>query len=78
MIISAGNEHVLYACVHNEGGVQYVRPHHRTIHRKGKAIRQQVRDYGYHAWRQFMGDTKELMDIIEKSINNYLSNNFKN
>lgn len=74
VVISAGNEHVPYARVHNEGGIQYVKPHHRTIHRKGKAIRQQVRGYGYHAWRrQFMGDAKELMTTIEKQINIYLS-----
>lgn len=76
--ISAGNEHVPYARRHNEGGIQDVRPHHRTIHRNGKAIRQQVRGYAYHAWRrQFLGDAKELMDTIEKRIDNYLSAKLK-
>lgn len=71
VVISAGNEHVPYARVHNEGGIQNVKPHHRTSV-KGK--RYQVRGYEYKAWRrQFMGDAKELMTTIEKRINLYLS-----
>lgn len=70
VVISAGNEKVPYARVHNEGGVQYVKPHHRTSV-KGKRYR--VRGYSYKAWqRQFMGYSKELMDIIENRINLYL------
>lgn len=70
VVISAGNDKVTYARVHNEGGVQYVRPHHRT---STKGRRHQVRGYTYRAWkRQFMGYSPQLMDIIEKRINNYL------
>ena len=71
VVISAGSEKVPYARVHNEGGLQYVRPHHRAS-RKGK--RHQVRGYAYRAWRrQFMGYSPQLMDIIEKRITRHLS-----
>jgi phage gpG-like protein len=70
IIIAAGNEKVAYARVHNEGGVQYVRPHSRTS-RKGKKY--QVKGYGYHAWkRQFMGNSMEMFDLINKRINIFL------
>ena len=76
VVISAGNDKVPYARVHNEGGIQYVRPHHRT---SSKGKRYQVRGYSYKAWRrQFMGDAKELMDLLEKRINLYLSSKLNN
>lgn len=70
VIIAAGNEKVAYARVHNEGGIQYVRPHHRT---SVKNKRFQVKGYAYKAWkRQFMGDSKEMFDIIDKRISEYI------
>ena len=74
VVISAGNDKVPYARVHNEGGIQDVRPHTRTRKGAGGTTRYQVRSYSYHAWkRQFMGYSKELMDIIDKRITNYLN-----
>lgn len=76
VVIAAGNEKVAYARVHNEGGVQYVKPHHRTrkSKRPGEADkRSQVKGYAYKAWkRQFMGDSKEMFDIIDKRISEYI------
>ena len=70
VVIAAGNEKVAYARVHNEGGIQYVRPHHRTSV-KGK--RHQVKSYAYRAWkRQFMGDSKEMFDLIYERISEYI------
>jgi len=72
VIIAAGNEKVAYARVHNEGGIVDVRPHSRTS-RKGNKY--QVRSYGYHAWRrQFMGNSGEMFDIINKRVETYISN----
>lgn len=70
VVIAAGNEKVAYARVHNEGGIQYVRPHHRTSV-KGK--RYQVKGYAYKAWkRQFMGDSNEMFNLIDKRISEYI------
>jgi phage gpG-like protein len=75
IIIAAGNEKVAYARVHNEGGVQYVRPHSRT---SAKGKKYQVRGYGYHAWkRQFMGAANEMFDIINKRIDTYVKEKIK-
>lgn len=50
-----------YAAIHNYGGIIYVKPHHRTIHRNGKAIRRQVKGYSYKMpRRQFLGDHPEV------------------
>lgn len=62
-----------YAAIHNYGGIVYVKPHHRTIHRNGKAIRQQVKGYSYKMpRRQFIGDHPEVRkvarQIIEKNV----------
>ena len=62
-----------YAAIHNYGGIVYVKPHHRTIHRNGKAIRQQVKGYSYKMpRRQFIGDhekvRKSARQIIEKNV----------
>ena len=62
-----------YAAIHNYGGIVYVKPHHRTIHRNGKAIRQQVKGYSYKMpRRQFLGDhekvRKSARRIIEKNV----------
>ncbi len=57
---------VEYSRVHNEGGIQYVRPHHRTS-KNGK--RYQVRGYAYKMpKRQFIGDTAGLRKIIKDVI----------
>lgn len=62
-----------YAAIHNYGGIVYVKPHHRTIHRNGKAIRQQVKGYSYKMpRRQFLGDhekvRKAARQVIEKNV----------
>lgn len=71
VVIAAGNEKVAYARVHNEGGVQYVKPHHRTG-RTGK--RHQVKAYSYKATkRQFMGQSQELNKLIQERIEKHLN-----
>ena len=58
-----------YAAIHNYGGIIYVKPHHRTIHRNGKAIRQQVKGYSYKMpRRQFLGDHPEVRRRAEAVI----------
>lgn len=58
-----------YAAIHNYGGIIYVKPHHRTIHRNGKAIRQQVKGYSYKMpCRQFLGDHPEVRRRAEAVI----------
>ncbi len=70
VVIAAGNEKVGYARVHNEGGIQYVKPHHRTV--RGK--RQQVRGYSYKATkRQFMGESDDLNKLIIEKIERNLN-----
>ena len=67
-----------YAAIHNYGGIVYVKPHHRTIHRKDrngkdKAIRQQVKGYSYKMpRRQFIGDHPEVRKTAEAIINRNL------
>lgn len=74
VVIAAGNEKVAYARVHNEGGVQYVKPHHRAG-RKDK--RHQVKGYSYKATkRQFMGESQELNEAINKRITEHLKQQF--
>jgi len=71
VVIAAGNEKVAYARVHNEGGIQYVKAHHRTWSRTG--TRYQVQAYTQKQWkRKFMGESKELFALIEKRINTYI------
>lgn len=70
VVIAAGNEKVAYARVHNEGCVQYVKPHLRTG-RTGK--RHQVKAYSYKATkRQFMGQSQELNKLIQEQIEKHL------
>ena len=58
-----------YAAIHNYGGIVYVKPHHRTIHRNGKAIRQQVKGYSYKMpRRQFLGDNPQVRKRAEAVI----------
>lgn len=67
-----------YAAIHNYGGIVYVKPHHRTIHRKDcngkdKAIRQQVKGYSYKMpRRQFIGDHPQVRKAAEAIINRNL------
>ena len=76
VVIAAGNEKIAYARVHNEGGIQYVKPHHRTWTRTGK--RYQVQAYTQKQWkRQYMGYSKEMFDIIDKRINGYIKSQLK-
>jgi phage gpG-like protein len=71
VVIAAGNEKVAYARVHNEGGVQYIKPHHRTWSRTGKRF--QVQSYTQKHWkRQFMGNSKEMFAQINKKIDSYI------
>ena len=70
VVIVAGNDKVAYARVHNEGGVQSVKAHTRS--RNGKQY--QVKAYQYNAWkRQYMGYSKEMFDIIDKKITDYIN-----
>jgi phage gpG-like protein len=67
--ISAGNEHVPYAQIHNEGfdGTEGVKAHQRKT-RKGSVS---VRAFTRHMvmpQRQFMGDSSMLSDNIDKII----------
>ncbi len=56
-----------YGKVHNEGGVQYVRPHHRKLRTTG--TRYQVRGYSYKMpKRQFIGDHKVLRKAVAEEI----------
>jgi phage gpG-like protein len=61
-----------YSKVHNEGGIQDVRPHKATNATTGK--RYNVKGYAYRAIkRQFIGDSpalqEEIKKVIEKEIN---------
>lgn len=74
--------HVPYAGLHNNGermrAVQYVRAHHRT--RKGK--REQVKAHSRkidtkYPKRQFIGESKQMMDGLDKWLLNQISKRFK-
>jgi len=74
--------HVPYAGLHNNGErmrvVQYVRAHHRT--RNGK--REQVKSHSrkidtQYPKRQFIGESKQMMDGLDKWLLNQISIRFK-
>lgn len=74
--------HVPYAGLHNNGGrmrlVQYVRAHHRT--RNGK--REQVKGHSRKIdtkfpKRQFIGESKQMMDGLDQWLLNQISIRFK-
>lgn len=74
VVIAAGNDKVAYARVHNEGGVQNVKAHTRT--RNGK--QHNVKAYQYTSWkRQYMGNSVEMFELIDKKINNYITTKLK-
>lgn len=70
VVISAGNDDVLYAKVHNEGfsGSVVVKAHDRTG-KKGKryVVKQHTRK-ALIPQRQFMGESRELNSILKKDI----------
>lgn len=56
-----------YGKVHNEGGIQYVRPHYRKSETTGKKY--QVRGYSYKMpKRQFIGDHEVLRKAVAEEI----------
>ena len=60
-----------YAAIHNYGGVQYVKPHHRRRYSKKKDTytRHQVKGYAYKMpRRQFLGDHPEVRRRAEAVI----------
>lgn len=61
-----------YAAIHNYGGIQYVRPHHRKgVDNK----RYQVKGYSYKAKkRQFIGDAPEVKKAVEEIIKDNIEN----
>lgn len=70
VVISAGNENVLYAKVHNEGfsGSVVVKAHDRTS-KKGKqyVVKQHTRK-ALIPQRRFLGESRELNNILKKDI----------
>lgn len=76
--ISAGNEKVPYAKIHNEGyrGVQYVKPHHNNNF-MGKGKRVQIKGFSrrlYMPKRKFMGHSPYLNKIIIDRLNGLFAN----
>lgn len=64
-----------YAAIHNDGGIQYVRPHTRKS-KKGR--RYQVKGYSYKMpRRRFVGDSNEVDDIIKKVISDNMNEEVK-
>ena len=86
VVISAGNEHVGYARIHNEGGEVEVTPRMRKFfwamyykagktgkvaeHWKSMALAKKITI----PQRQFMGDSNEMFDMIDKRITQYIQN----
>lgn len=70
VVISAGNQNVLYARAHNEGfsGSVVVKTHERTS-KKGKqyVVKQHTRK-AFLPQRQFMGESRELNTLLKKDI----------
>lgn len=76
VVISAGNDKVTYAAVHNEGyyGPVSVRAHQRTIRNTGTTydVRAHTR-IANMVQRRFMGDSAELNDRIYDRIEAYIA-----
>lgn len=86
VVISAGNEHVGYARIHNEGGEVEVTPRMRKFfwamyykagrrgkvaeHWKSMALAKKIQI----PQRQYMGDSGEMFDIMDKRITQYIQN----
>lgn len=75
VVISAGNDKVTYAAVHNEGytGPVSVPAHQRTVKRTGTTynVRPHTRNVSIPQ-RQFIGDSSELNTMIHNRIEGYL------
>lgn len=70
VVITAGNDEVLYAKVHNEGfSGSVVVPEHKRTSKKGKEYK--VKKHTRKALvpqRQFLGESRELNQLLEKEI----------
>ncbi len=75
VVISAGNEKVEYAKVHNEGftGPVIIPAHTRSTKRGSVGVRQHTRIQNIPR-RQFMGYASELLETIKERIDNFLKN----
>lgn len=72
LVFSSSEPH---AAIHNDGGIQYVRPHTRKS-KKGK--RYQVKGYSYKMpRRRFVGNSNEVDDIIKKVISDNMNEELK-
>ena len=73
VVISAGNEKVDYARVHNEGysGPVTVPAHTRRTKNGNVSVRQHTRNVSIPR-RQFLGDSAELNDRIHEKIEKYI------
>lgn len=61
-----------YSAIHNDGGIIYVRPHHRhfwcKVDGKRKKVRKQVKSYNYRMpKRQFLGAYPGIDKTIERA-----------
>lgn len=73
--ISAGNDKVTYAQPHNEGFTgSVVVPEHKRTSKKGKvyAVKRHTRKM-FLRQRQFLGESKELGELIEKRVNGFIN-----
>ena len=70
VVISAGNDDVLYAKVHNEGfsGSVVVKAHDRTGKKGRQYVVKQHTRKALIPQRQFMGESRELNNILKKDI----------
>lgn len=70
VVISAGNDNVLYAKVHNEGfsGSVVVKTHDRTSKKDKQYVVKQHTRKALIPQRQFMGESRELNNILKKDI----------
>ena len=73
VVISAGNEKVDYAQVHNEGfkGIVPVPAHTRKTKRKDVPVKAHTRKTNIPK-REFMGDSEELNEQIHARIEGYI------
>ena len=70
VVITAGNDTVLYAKAHNEGfSGSVVVPAHKRTSKKGKIyeVKQHTRKV-FLPQRQFLGESRELNELLEKDI----------
>lgn len=74
VIISAGNDKVGYAQVHNEGdvGPVTVPAHTRRMKEKNIPVKSHVRQANIPQ-RQFMGESNELAESLKNKLNDYIN-----